>query len=237
MKKFELTDDTLHLWNGVVVRRVRALRAFGTVKAGTVGGYVEKESNLSQDGLCWVAENGVVYEDGFVAEDGVVGGCAYVSGRAKVRGQSRVDGAARVKDDTDIYGLAVVSEGAYLIEEAKVGGNSRIRQKAVLRGQVVVEGVDVVVSGNPILGGTARVVGNVSINGPVTLRDGEVSHNDEFLCVGPVNNDGVWYTLNRNTGTVTAYNPLQCSEPKAVTDMGAFYSVVQDVCKMACQIL
>jgi hypothetical protein len=35
--------------------RVRALRDFGDVRAGDIGGFVDSEENLSHDGLCWVS--------------------------------------------------------------------------------------------------------------------------------------------------------------------------------------
>ena len=55
MKKYELTDITIEQ-SGVTlyrIRAVRAIKAFG-VKKGDLGGYVEKEENLSQSGNAWV---------------------------------------------------------------------------------------------------------------------------------------------------------------------------------------
>ena len=37
-----------------VLRRIKALRSFGDVKEGDLGGWIEKESNLSHEGNCWV---------------------------------------------------------------------------------------------------------------------------------------------------------------------------------------
>lgn len=36
------------------MHRIRAVRDFGTVKAGDLGGWLEKEENLSHDGEAWV---------------------------------------------------------------------------------------------------------------------------------------------------------------------------------------
>lgn len=46
MKKFELTADRIKS-NGVTLHRIKALIDFGDVKTGELGGYVEKETNLS----------------------------------------------------------------------------------------------------------------------------------------------------------------------------------------------
>lgn len=53
MKKFELTTDRIEE-NGTTLYRIKALIDFGDVKAGELGGYVEKETNLSQYGNAWV---------------------------------------------------------------------------------------------------------------------------------------------------------------------------------------
>lgn len=48
MKKFILTDETIEMF-GVTLHRIKAVRSFGNVKEGDLGGFVEKEENLSQD--------------------------------------------------------------------------------------------------------------------------------------------------------------------------------------------
>ena len=75
MKKFELTTDT-KMFLGRKLFRIKALISFGNVKAGDVGGYIEKEENLSQSGNAWVSVN------------------AEVSGNVEVYGNARVSGDA-----------------------------------------------------------------------------------------------------------------------------------------------
>ena len=67
-----------------VLRRIKALRSFGDVKEGDLGGWIEKESNLSHEGNCWVYGNAGVY------------GNAEVSGNAGVYGNAEVSGSERV---------------------------------------------------------------------------------------------------------------------------------------------
>ena len=68
MKKFELTTESIDV-NGVKLYRIKSLINFGAVKAGKLGGYVEKEENLSQVdtawvfGNAWVSGNARVYDD------------------------------------------------------------------------------------------------------------------------------------------------------------------------------
>ena len=56
--------------------RIRALRSFGNVKKGDIGGFIESEKNLSHNGDCWVSGN------------------AWVYGKAKVYGNAWVNGNA-----------------------------------------------------------------------------------------------------------------------------------------------
>ena len=75
MKKYELTGET-KIWCGHTMHRIRAVDTFGNVKAGRLGGYVEKEGNLSQDGDAWVYDDAQVYGD------------ARVFGNARVFGEA-----------------------------------------------------------------------------------------------------------------------------------------------------
>ena len=83
MKKFKLTSEFIVDISGVKLFRIKALIEFGNVKAGDLGGYIEKEENLSHMGNAWVSGN------------------AQVSGDARVFGNARVFGDARVSGDKD----------------------------------------------------------------------------------------------------------------------------------------
>lgn len=76
MKKFELTTESITNVAGKKLFRIKALIDFGDVKAGEVGGYVEKEGNVSQDGNAWVSGNTRVYGNARISGD------AWVSGNA-----------------------------------------------------------------------------------------------------------------------------------------------------------
>ena len=81
-KNYEMTKETKTLADGTVLHRIRALRDIPRhgVEAGELGGWAEKESNLSQkDGDAWV------YGDAKVYGDACVYGNAEVSGDAEVK--------------------------------------------------------------------------------------------------------------------------------------------------------
>lgn len=114
MKKFELTTEFITNVAGKKLFRIKALVEFGNVKAGELGGYVEKEGNVSQADNAWVCGNARVYGD------------ARVSGNAEVCGDARVYGNAWVYGDARVYGDAEVSGNAWVSGDAEVSGNARV---------------------------------------------------------------------------------------------------------------
>lgn len=57
--KYELTSETKTLGSRTLYR-IKALCDFGEVKSGDLGGFIEKEDNLSQYGNAWVSGNAKV---------------------------------------------------------------------------------------------------------------------------------------------------------------------------------
>lgn len=71
--------------------RIRALRDFGQVKAGDLGGYIESESNLSHQGNAWVGSGGKVCDNAHVCDDAQVFGWAVAYGDARIRGDAVIN--------------------------------------------------------------------------------------------------------------------------------------------------
>ena len=65
--KYELTSNTKEI-NGATLYQIRALKDFVAVKAGDLGGWIEKESNLSQEGNCWVYGDAEVYGNAWISD-------------------------------------------------------------------------------------------------------------------------------------------------------------------------
>ncbi|HDL1914695.1 TPA: hypothetical protein PWX97_002398, partial [Mannheimia haemolytica] len=62
-KKYELLQNDTINHNGRTLYRIKAITTFGTVFAGTLGGYIEKESNLKHLGNAWVYDNAEVHDE------------------------------------------------------------------------------------------------------------------------------------------------------------------------------
>ena len=99
-KKYEMTND--FIYNGTrKLYRIKALKDFNDVKAGDIGGYIEKESNLSHEDIAWVYGDAKVYGNARVGGDAMVYGNATVYGDAKVYDNAIVCGDGDIKYSSD----------------------------------------------------------------------------------------------------------------------------------------
>ena len=154
-KKYRLlTNDTKKV-AGRTLYRIQALRnVHDDVVKGDLGGYIEKEANLSHDGECWVYNQAKVYEDAIVTGDASVGHSARISGHAVIADTAYVGEHARVYDyakacgNADVFGScqiydnAVVDEEAFLDGNVVVGGNTEITGHSRINGKVKFKGLN-----------------------------------------------------------------------------------------------
>ena len=145
MKKFELTSESIVNNFGKKLFRIKALMEFGNVKEGELGGFVEKEENLSHEGNAWVFDN------------------ASVSGDAKVFGDARVFDNAWVFDNASVSGDARVFDNAWVFDNASVSGDAKVFGDAWVSGNARVSG-DAEVFGEADVFGDAKVCGNAKVS-------------------------------------------------------------------------
>ena len=114
-KKYRLTQHTIRA-HGVTLYRIEALTDFATITAGTLGGFVESEYNLSHEGECWIAQN------------------------AKALGSSRVSDNAWLMDKAELRDNAQLSDIAMLFENARAFKNAQICEDVQIYGDTAVGG-------------------------------------------------------------------------------------------------
>ena len=101
-KKYDLLrDDTLKVF-GIKLYRIRALKSFGDVKKGDLGGYIESESNLSHEGNCWVYDDVKVFGKDCICGDTMLYNKVRINGKARVFGDAEVFGKARISDNARV---------------------------------------------------------------------------------------------------------------------------------------
>ena len=148
-KKYELSNETIEI-DGITLHRIKALKDFSDVKAGDLGGWVEKEDNLSKMGDAWVYENAEVYGNAKVHGD------AEIYRNAKVFGNAKIYDNAEVFGNAEIYGNAVISGNAKVFDNAQVYGDAIVYDNARVFGNArVCQGASV--CGNAMVCGDAMV--------------------------------------------------------------------------------
>ena len=88
-KKYEITEAAhpKYPW----LHRIRAIRQVNEqVSPGMLGGYVQTEDNLSQEGTCWIYDQAVCCEEAAVADDGRMFDSTVARGSALVGGDARM---------------------------------------------------------------------------------------------------------------------------------------------------
>ena len=111
--KYRITENS-KLFYGTTLYQIQG------VDNGELGGWIEKESNLDQEGSCWVYGNALVL------------GNARVFGDARVFGNAQVFGDAQVYGDARVYGDAQVCGNARVLGNARVFGDAQVFGDAVL---------------------------------------------------------------------------------------------------------
>ena len=117
-QKYEITDiaHPQYPW----LHRIRALQDVREdVHQGDLGGFVESERNLSQEGSCWI------FHEAIAAEDAVVAGDAQIRELAVIRGSSMVSGSAVIRHRSIVEDNAIVTAG--IVEaDSRIAGNAKV---------------------------------------------------------------------------------------------------------------
>jgi hypothetical protein len=183
MKKYELTEETIEV-KGRTLYRIRRLCD------GLLGGYIESESNLSQEGSCFVYDQAKVSGSALVSGEAQVFGEARVSGEARVFDSAQVYGSARVYGSAVVYGEAQVSGSAVVYGEAQVSGEARVFDSARVYGSAQVYGSARVfdsawVFGEALVYGEARVSGSAWVSDEARFDKATYAFFKYPILVGP----------------------------------------------------
>lgn len=118
INKYKIRTDISKRIGPFTVYRIEALREFGSIKKGELGGWIEKEANLSQCGTCWVYDDADVYNDAMVADEAMIGG------NAKIYNQAQIYNNVEIFGDAHIYGYARIYNNVQIYDNVKVHGHT-----------------------------------------------------------------------------------------------------------------
>lgn len=151
-KKFELVKEKyIELKDGRKLYQIRALREIQnermivSIKKGELGGYVESEKNLSQEGNSWICQSARVYENALVKDGSLVGNKVIVRGNAVIEDDAYVRamsiGKTIIEDNARIGGISTVGlEDPFVVFNHK---GTRIRGNSAILGNTMIDRTDV----------------------------------------------------------------------------------------------
>ncbi|WP_312209840.1 YdcK family protein [Pseudescherichia sp.] len=153
MNKYRLSDASRSFSyqdNGekkyVTLRQIVALKDFHDIRAGTLGGWVENEQVLSQQGSCWIYdENSMVF------------------GGSRIRDSARISQPCTIYDGVEISDNAWV-DGSDICRGARLSGNVLV-QRSRVSGECVLSDDARILNGSEII--AAR---GLTLDNDATLR-------------------------------------------------------------------
>lgn len=145
-KKYEILKEDSIEFNCRTLYRIRALKDFINkvvfknnkiimcegVKMGDLGGYVQSEENLSQEGKCWVADNAYVYDNANVSNN------ARVGGHARIGGSTRISQNAKIDYKANLYGDIWICGETHICGNADIRGRIVISDNSQISGNVII---------------------------------------------------------------------------------------------------
>ena len=168
--KYEFTGETKVVL-GITLRQIRALIAIplSGVSVGDVGGWIEKEENLSQaSDSAWISGHAQISGNARIYDNARISGNAQISGGAWISGHAQISGNAWIYDNARIYGKAWIYGDARIYGNAQIYGGAWISGNAQIYGNAWIYGI-ARISGHAWIYGDARIY---KVNVEATRTDG-----------------------------------------------------------------
>lgn len=172
--KYEICLSDTKEYLGRTLYRIQALKDFCNsninVSKGDIGGWVESEDNLSQEGLCWVGRNAMVLKKAKVLENALVTDVSVVTDNAIVCGNAYVHKDSYITDHAIVSGVANLCGGVRLHDYTRVLDRATVRD-ITLKGRVIIldaagligtseselyQQIGLTLEGNQIIGGSGQ---------------------------------------------------------------------------------
>ena len=125
-RKYKLIESSRAWLYGRPIYRIQALRDFSDVKKGDLGGFVESEGNLSQEGDCWIYDMAQAMEKSRVEDDACLRDCSKMYGSSLLKDKAQLQGCARMIQ------YACLADNAVAID-AEISGFADITGEVVIR--------------------------------------------------------------------------------------------------------
>lgn len=189
--KYILTDESIE-YNGRTLYRIKAIQSFGLIEKDILGGYVESEKNLSQEGNCWVGHEAKVYGNAKVLDNATVTDYAEVYDNALVFDNALISNKSKIYGNSNIYGEAIISGNVKIYDNANIYGNSIILDNVVIYGNVYIFD-NAAIYDNAEISGEVKITGNANISG-----DAKVSSINDYIVFKNWWSSGRYFTWTKS---------------------------------------
>ena len=190
--------------------RIRAIRSFNGVNVGDLGGYIEKEANLSHDNDAWISDNACVYDYACIYDDARIYDNACISGNARIYNNACILGNACIFGNARIYGNACIYDDARISGYTYIYNDARILDNACISGCACIYD-NVSILGNACISGFACISGYARICGDAWIHSGA-----DYLCFKGLGSQ------NRNTTF------FKCKDGHIHVSCGCFSGSIQE---------
>lgn len=170
---------------------------------GTLGGWVESEKNLSQEGTCWINDEAMVFNNAKIIDSAIMSDFsvakdnAVVAGYSNMTGNSIICNSARIGAKMICCGEAhdnsIICDNAIVLGRvegfAKVCNNAIIDRNSIIKDNACV-GTSIQIKGSSIVGKNSLLKGNDSSN--IVIKDSYI------MCGSNLNVISVLFSENEN---------------------------------------
>ena len=148
MKKYEILMDKEYTieFEGRTLHRIRALKDFGDVRKGDLGGFVENENNLSQDGNCWIYDNAKaidyseMYDNSSIHDNSIMFDNSEMYDNSIMSDNSEMHGNSEMYDNSRMYDNSKMYNNSIMFDNSKMYGNSKMYSNSKMYGYSIMYG-------------------------------------------------------------------------------------------------
>ena len=134
-KKFELSNITME-YKGRTLYRIKATKDFSDVKKGDLGGWVQYEENLSQQGICWIYDDAKCMDNSRVTEDSIMRDFAEMYDCSKIHDCSQMFDHSEMHYCSEMHDYSQMHNYSQMHDFSEMHGNSMLKDKEKLYGKL-----------------------------------------------------------------------------------------------------
>ena len=124
-RKYEMTNITME-FEGRTLYRIRALKDFSNVEKGELGGWIQTEDNLSQEGDCWIYNNAKCIDNARMYDNS----CMYDN--SEMRGNSKMHNYSEMHDNSRMCGSSEIRESSTMFATTVRNSDSSIHTRGTI---------------------------------------------------------------------------------------------------------